>query len=66
MDDTLLADSDTDTLEKMFNETQKEFTLLGTTDCTWKKIQKGNSINYLKFKLSQQKNSTLKGSDYKR
>ena len=53
MDDTLLADSGTNTLEKMFKKTQS------ILPC-WRlqigseKLQRGDSINYLGYKISQQ------------
>lgn len=48
MDDILMADSDTDTLEK-------EFCLVGDCKLLLKKIQRGYSINYLGYKIGLQK-----------
>lgn len=54
-DDTLLAASDTDILEKMFNVVQKNLHSLGLQiSPEKKKTRRGNSLNYLGFKLSKQ------------
>ena len=57
MDDILLSDSNVDTLERMFEE--ENFALLGITNCSWK-IQRGDSINYLGYKIGLQKIKTQK------
>ena len=55
MDDILFADSNVDTLENMFEEVKKKIPLLGITNCSWKKIQRGDSIDCLGYKIGLQK-----------
>lgn len=62
MDDVLLADSDKDTLEKMFKEIQRILPCWGL-QIVPENIQRVDSINYLGYKISQQKNLTIKGTD---
>lgn len=62
MDDVLLADSDKDTLEKMFKGTQRIPPCWGLQIAP-EKIQRVDSINYLDYKINQQKNLTIKGTD---
>lgn len=54
MDDILLIASDTDTLERIFNVIQEISACWGLQVSPEKKIQRGNSLNYLGFKLSKQ------------
>jgi hypothetical protein len=53
MDDILLADSDAATLEKMFKETQRILPCWGLS-IALEKLQRGDSINYLGYKITQQ------------
>lgn len=55
MDDILLADSDKDVLENMFKMTQRILPCWGLQIAP-EKIQRVHSINYLGYKISQQKN----------
>lgn len=65
MDDVLLADSDKDTLEKMFKGTQRILPCWGLQIAP--KKYRVHSINYLGYKISQQKkNLTIKGTDLSR
>lgn len=65
MDDVLLADSDKDTLEKMFKRTQRILPCWGLQTAP-EKIQRVHFINYSGYKISQQKNLTIKGTDLSR
>lgn len=58
MDDVLLADSDKDTLEKMFKGTQRILPCWGLQIAP--KKYRVHSINYLGYKISQQKKSNHK------
>ena len=53
MDDILLDYSDTDNLEKMFKETK--LLLFCKLQIAPEKLQRSDSINYLHYKISQQK-----------
>ena len=53
----LLADSDSDTLEKVFEEAKKILPCWGLQIAPEKKIQRGDSINYLGYKIGLQKKS---------
>lgn len=57
MDDVLLANSDKDTLEKMFLKNTKNSAMLGITDHSCK-IQRVDLVNYLGYKIL-----TIKGTD---
>ena len=46
-DDILLANVNVDALERKFEE--EKFALLEITNCSWKKKQRGDSINYLGY-----------------
>lgn len=65
MDDALLADSNDNTVEKMFEEVMKILPCWGL-QITPKKIQRGDSINYLGYKIGLQNNSTPKGTNQER
>ncbi|KAL6067262.1 hypothetical protein STEG23_006100 [Scotinomys teguina] len=54
MDDILLADSNADTLERLFEEVKKILPCWGLQIAP-EKIQKGDSINYLGYKIGLQK-----------
>ncbi|KAL6045981.1 hypothetical protein STEG23_001675 [Scotinomys teguina] len=54
MDDILLADSNADTLERLFEEVKKILPCWGLQIAPGK-IQKGDSINYLGYKIGLQK-----------
>ncbi|KAL6040906.1 hypothetical protein STEG23_037882 [Scotinomys teguina] len=54
MDDILLADSKLGTLENMFEEVKKVLPLWGLQIAP-EKVQRGNSINYLGYKIELQK-----------
>ena len=54
MDDILLADSDINTVERMFDEVQKTLPSWGLQIAP-EKIQRGDSINYLGYKISLQR-----------
>ena len=54
MDDILCTDSDTGPLEKMFKETQRILPWWGLQIAPEKR-QRGDSINYLGYKICQQK-----------
>ena len=54
MDDILLSDSNVDTLERMFEEVKKILPCWGLQIAP-EKIQRGDSINYLCYKISLQK-----------
>lgn len=54
MDDVLLADLDTDTLEEMFGEAKRILSCWNLQIASVK-IQRGDSIHYLGYEISQQK-----------
>ena len=54
MDDILLADSNIDTLERIFEEVNRILPPQGLQTAP-QKIQRAASINYLGYKISQQK-----------
>lgn len=54
MDAILLDAFDTDTLEKVFNETEKKF-FVGDYQFSPEMLLRGSYVNQLEFKLSQQK-----------
>lgn len=51
MDEILLDDSDTDTLEKIFDKAKKILPCWGFQIAPEKKIQRVASINYLGYKI---------------
>ena len=59
MDDIFLADSDKDVLENMLKVTQKVLPCWGL-QFTPEKIQRGDSLSYLGYKINQQKNQPQK------
>ena len=59
MDDILLSDSNKNTLESMFEEVKKVLPKWGL-QIDPEKIQRGDSINYLGYRISLQKIRTQK------
>ena len=59
MDDILLSDSNIDTLERMFEEVKKVLPKWGLQIAP-EKIQRGDSVNYLGYKIGLQKIRTQK------
>ena len=59
MDDILLSDSNADTLERMFEEVKKVLPKWGLQIAP-EKIQRGDSVNYLGYKIGLQKIRTQK------
>ena len=62
MDDILLSDSNADTLERMFEEVKKVLPKWGLQIAP-EKIQRGDSVNHLGYKIDLQKNRTQKISN---
>ena len=59
MDDILLSDSTIDTLERMFEEVKKVLPKWGLQIAP-EKIQRGDSVNYLGYRIGLQKIRTQK------